>query len=309
MMKKYSYIHKPSLPSVSCALLSLLMLFSCSEDDILANGEKSQMVVEGWIKDGSYPVVMLTTSLPVSTEEKKVSDLEQNILNWGRVAISDGEKEVVLTGQYDDDYFPPYIYSTIEMMGEAGKTYTLDVSYLDYHATATTTIPATVPLQGIRQQKVENENSLWQLTALFTDPPGQQYYSLYFKKGIFAQQFAKCDVGLFDDSTLPGDNTVAREVSHPAYRTWTLSNVEDHSEYVHSEYFTEGDTVCIELCTLDQQSYNFWYSYQNSNSLSNNFFAPYTKNLCTNINGGLGYWCGYGASNLWTVVGKEDVYW
>lgn len=69
-----------------------------------------QIVVEGWIEDGKAPVVMVTTTVPVSTEKQELSSLEKNVVRWATVSVSDGEKEVFLTGRRNDDYFPPYIY-------------------------------------------------------------------------------------------------------------------------------------------------------------------------------------------------------
>jgi len=60
----------------------------------------------------------------------------------------------------------------------------------------------------------------------------------------------------------------------------------------------------VRLATMNEQFYNFWSDYQNSASLSGNFYMPYTRNLRSNIDGGYGYWCGYGVSDKWTLVGK-----
>lgn len=49
---------------------------------------------------------------------------------------------------------------------------------------------------------------------------------------------------------------------------------------------------------MDQASYEFWKSYSNLNNLSSNMFFPYTNDLESNVQGGKGYWCGYGASTL-----------
>ena len=68
-----------------------------------------EIVVEGWIEDGGFPVVMVTTSVPVSSEYEKWDSLEDHLVRWAKVTVSDGENEVVLTGKMDRNYFPPYI--------------------------------------------------------------------------------------------------------------------------------------------------------------------------------------------------------
>jgi len=56
--------------------------------------------------------------------------------------------------------------------------------------------------------------------------------------------------------------------------------------------------VQVKLCRMDQAAYEFWKSYSNLNNLSSNMFFPYTNDLESNVQGGKGYWCGYGASTL-----------
>ena len=275
----------------------IITFFSC-KDNFMAESEGEELIVEGWIKDGGYPVVMLMTSAEVMMETHNVKDLYEHIGSWGRVVVSDGEKSVILTGMYDADYYPPYIYTTTDIKGVAGKTYTLDVVYNSQHAMASTTIPAPVSLDNITQSRVENNDTLWTLLAHFTAPAGQCYYSLFDKIGANEQQFIKCDVGTFDNSAINPGMSQPKEVTYPVYRTKTLDDY-----YGVTEYFVEGDTVCVELCTMDSVSFNIWQDYQNIVSLSGNMFVPYTKSLRTNITGGHGYWCGYGASQMWTVVG------
>lgn len=291
MMKNIIYI---------LTIFASTWFLSCSNDDYINADEKEEIVIEGWIKDGDNPVVIVTTSIPVSTEQQNAEELNNHILNWARVAVSDGEKEVVLTGFYDKRYFPPYIFTTTDIKGEVGKTYTLDVRWEKYHARATTTIPEPVKLEQVTQHPVEGNDSLWNIHAIFNDPPGQQHYCLFYSRGDDAVQLTKADMGLFDDTSLGCSNITFTNVSYPVYRSRTFT---DGTNY--SEYFVENDTICVELCTLDDTSYNFWYDYQNSMTLANNFFVPYTNNIRYNIRNGKGYWCGYGTSQLWTIVGES----
>lgn len=278
--------------------LMTAILNACS-DDYIGGADGEELVVEGWIKNGEYPIVMLMTSAEVEMTPHNVQDLYNHIGNWGRVVVSDGEKSVVLTGQYDFDYYPPYIYTTTDIKGESGKTYTLDVVYNNHHAMASTTIPLSVKLDSITQARVENNDTLWTLQAHFAAPSGKCYYSLFDKIGANEQQFIKCDVGTFDNSAVNPDMNQSVNVTYPVYRTKTLDDY-----YGVTEYFVEGDTVCVELCTMDSTSFNIWQDYQNIISLSGNMFVPYTRSIRTNVTGGHGYWCGYGKSQQWCVIGK-----
>ena len=50
----------------------------------------------------------------------------------------------------------------------------------------------------------------------------------------------------------------------------------------------------IELATLDTTAYRFWKSYEENLSLSPSPFFGSANALQGNVNGALGYWCGYG---------------
>ena len=119
------------LVGLFCLLLFLLQ--SCTVDYFEDN--KSEIVVEGWIEDNKPPIVILSKTLTLSDEYQSLTDLRDYIVTWAKVSVSDGVDTVVLTGKYDPEYFPSYIYTTGRMFGRVGATYTLKVEYDDYYAT------------------------------------------------------------------------------------------------------------------------------------------------------------------------------
>ena len=121
-------------------LLVFCGLLTACETDMLSEG-RSELVVEGWIGHGEFPVVMLTRTMPVSQHYQHPDSLAHYLLRWATVRISDGSDTVTLTGRYDEGYFPPYVYTTGRMRGRSGQTYTLTVDVDGFHATATTTVP------------------------------------------------------------------------------------------------------------------------------------------------------------------------
>ena len=53
--------------TIVCFIVFLAtMLTSCDENHLAVT--QPQLVVEGWIEDGGYPVVIVTSSLPISEE-------------------------------------------------------------------------------------------------------------------------------------------------------------------------------------------------------------------------------------------------
>ena len=261
-----------------------VLLCSC-EGDILPP-QQSQMIVEGWIEGGGHPVVMLTYSIPVSEEESSIDSLGQFLIRWARVAVSDGEKTVVLSGKYTKDYFPPYIYTSAAIRGEAGKSYTLTVDYKGHHATATTTVPASVPLDFVYSKLLNEEDSAYSVRAVFHhDATQQRYFKIFTHIDGQSLPFYSAFMGLFDCAMLenPADVLVNSGTS--------IANFGDYKARFH-----KGDIVSVKLCTMDEVSYRFWYDYAESENFNSNPFMPTTSNLVSNMSGGLGYWCGYGSS-------------
>ena len=108
-------------------LFVLIFLAACQEE---FRDNREEIVVEGWIESGGAPVVLLTRTFVVETRWE--TDGETSVvLPWGKVTVSDGINEVILTGDYDERYFPPYAYSTSRMKGVPGRTYHLTVEYGD----------------------------------------------------------------------------------------------------------------------------------------------------------------------------------
>ena len=271
--------------SLNILLLSFVALFCSCEGDILPP-QQSQMVVEGWIEDGRHPVVMLTSTVPVSEQETSIDSLGQYLIRWARVALSDGERTVVLSGKYTKDYFPPYIYTTAALLGEAGKTYTLTVDYDRQHATASTTIPQSVPLERLYATLKHEVDSTYSIHAVFShDASRQRYFRLFTCIPSQSKQFYSAFMGLFDCTMLdnPADVLVNSGLS--------IDNIGDYRSS-----FRKGDTVLVKLCTMDEASYRFWYDWDDSENFASNPFMPATSNLVSNVKGALGYWCGYGSS-------------
>ena len=265
-------------------LVGLVLLAACShEPDYNEPGEPC-LTVEGWIEDGGFPVVILTRSLPVSSDFQYIDSLAGHIVRWARVTVSDGTDSVVLTGKYDDRYFPPYIYTTGRLRGKAGKTYTLTVEYRDLRATATTTIPRRPMGCDFRVERCDNADSLYQIRARLADFPDEKnYYQFFVRVGTRTRQYLACYLGSIDDEVL------LPETELPVYRCHQLG------EKAYTPYFFIDDTVSVKLAQIDQASYRYWDSYTKGLSLSANMFLSTGADIVSNITGGYGYWCGYGA--------------
>ena len=102
-------------------ILFSLIFCSCVESEM----PQRRLVVEGWIESGAAPVVMLT--LPYRPGEDY--SVEDAVARPAKVILQEGGRQWQLIGMYDPEYFPPYIYTSHEVRGEAGRSYRLAVYY------------------------------------------------------------------------------------------------------------------------------------------------------------------------------------
>lgn len=262
---------------------TILLCCACHEE--ILPEPRSTLVVEGWIEDGDFPVVMVTRSLAVMKEAVALDDLQGYLVRWATVKVTDGQDTVTLTGKYDRRYFPPYIYTTGRMRGESGKQYALMVEYGDERLHAVTHVPERPAFDSLKVGRIAGMDSLRTLAACFRDDPSQRnYYQLFMKKGTQSRQFLATYLGNLNDHVLQDVNEV------PVYPGRKIT---DGDEY--QNYYRVGDTVSIKLAQVDSVSYVFWNGYEKKLALGKQMMFSYTRNLSGNVQGGLGYWCGYGA--------------
>ena len=266
------------------------MLTSCDEDHLAVT--QPQLVVEGWIEDGGYPVVIVTSSIPISEEYMPAETLSDYIVRWATVTVYCGEDSAVLTGKYDKGYFPPYIYTTSRMKGEQGKNYSLKVEYKEMVATATTTIPPRPDVMRFRLEKCEDSDTMYQVKAVFTDNKEEKnYYQLFSKVGAENKQYLASYLGSIDDDVLGDTTEVAVYRGHEV-----LSTME------YTPYFRPNDTISVKLSQIDEASFHFWDDYIKILSLSHNPFMAPQRSIRYNIVNGSGYWCGMNSVKDYFVI-------
>ena len=282
---------KTALHSILFCLLT--MIAACDAD--YTPEAKSGMVVEGWIDEGGFPVVILTKNVTLSNQYQKVDSLEQYLIRWAKVTVSDGEKEVILTGKYDPKYFPPYIYTTGNMRGESGKTYTLNIEYYNIHAYAKTTIPARHLIKKLAVTPCNDTGTLFQVKLnIDTENEHNAYYQIFTREGERNRLFIASYLGCINGESLNGN------VDIPVYRSHKLA-----SGKKYTPYFYLYDTLAIKLARIDAESYKFWSDYSRNLTLANNLFMAPTQNIHSNIKGATGYWCGMGADIKYIIIKSE----
>ena len=263
-------------------LVACVCCFSCV--DIRLSEAESELVLEDWIEEDGFPVVLLSTSVPVTTGSKDMESLQEHIVRWGKVVISDGDKEVVLTGGPDERFIPPYSYTTAKMRGQAGKTYTLKAEYKDRRITASTTIPQSKELEYLRTEQV-SPGKYKIVAGMKDDSSGKDFYKFFVKREGKDSAYMSSFRGLVNDEVLTDG---VNEVS--------VYNGISVRESDFDQYFEEDDVVYVRFSTMDEASWIYWDGFEEIQSLSRNPFFPVSNAIRSNVTGGLGYWAGYGST-------------
>lgn len=280
--------------SVIIAFLTVLTsLFSC-QDDFMPQQEES-VVVEGWIDAGGFPIVILTRSLPLRLRDDAIplEQLQDYVIRWAKVTLSDGDTTVVLTGGKDNDYFPPFIYTTGQMRGMSGKTYTLKVETDGQILTAVTTIPDNPPIiDSIVCRSIPGDTAVSGIDVYIRNRTDCHcYYKSFYMDDIESGQFISSYLGVVDGYV--ADTTFVMQIM----RGTTVQELE-----MTGFYFPNGSDVVIKVATMDSVSFSIWQGYEDKTRLGYSYVTSSTRNIPTNINGGIGYWCGYNAVNTKRTV-------
>ena len=177
--------------------------------------------------------------------------------------------------------------------GKAGRTYTLTVEYGDYYATAATTIPEPPAIDNLSIKKCADADTLYQIDLTFQSKPSN-YYQIFTRVGANNRQFIASYLGSYDGKVLSPQSTL------PVYQGYKRTG---KSSY-YTPYFHYNDTLSIKLANLDEAGFRFWDSYTKNLSLQGNLFLASYVNFPTNINGGIGYWCGMGTDIKNLIVSR-----
>ncbi len=262
--------------------LFLLFIWACEMKE--EHAFQHTIAVEGWIEEGDVPYVILTQTVPFFSVLDSVA-MEDMVIRWAKVSVSDGEHSEILAGRIDKNYFPPFIYRGIQLVGEAGKTYTLKVEYSGRTWEATTTIPPSVKLDTLIAKRLPDSDTLKNIEATFHDPVGEKnYYRLHTRIWNKDSRYIGSLMGNLDDNLFDG-----QEMKTSVFQGLNLIQKQNFNPYFHI-----SDTVLIKFTTTTEFGFRYWTAYENEIINSQNPFLPAVKNLPSNIPGGKGIWCGYG---------------
>lgn len=254
------------------------MLCGCMDEPSEVMHFEQRLVVEGRIEQGRGAVVMLSVNSPYggSYDSETLKDM---VVRWGKVTIfCEGDSEV-LTGRIQEDYPTQFIYTGTEIIGQAGKSYRLEVEYSNQLWSATTTIPPQAQLSDIHIEPIDKDR--YTITA--TLPEGSNAYSIDCSLDGKAY-YAPTVFGTHEATDTPQRITINRPL-------------DDLLRSGYSTYFGPEDRVRLRLNTLTDFAFDYWQKWENNLINCLNPVFPATSNPPTNIsNNGIGIWAGYGAT-------------
>lgn len=258
----------------------IIALTSCSGDYPKA---EQKLVIEGWIENGEFPIVIVSLSGNIDNDGDKIADF---VAKWAKVTISDGDSTYILMGKPDKKYLPPYVYTSYDFRGEVGKTYALEVEYNDMKAMAVTSIPEPIEIDSIEINKVAGNDTLYSVNVVLSpEMTNKEYFRLRYRDYSTENRFYPSFLGTF--YIAPGSSS---SLSIPLYKA-KRKTIDDYVPY-----FSNGSDIEIRLGHISEESYNIWCDYDNIVNFGSNVFFKQQIDLHSNIKGGYGYWIGYGIS-------------
>jgi hypothetical protein len=273
-------------------LLVLTAIAGCSDEtESGLEGYKYKFVVEGWIEDGGYPYVILTHNAPffTSLDSAQIDDL---MIRWAKVTVSDGVNTEILTARKDDTYFPPYIYKGTDLIGKAGKQYTLKVEFAGNVLTAVTTIPKPVRLDSMWFSSKQDTSR--QLNIRFSDNAAEKNYYRLYTKTAKEKRFVPTLLSCKDDKFFNGKQ-IDFQVNRGPENNLTTKNL---------PYVRQNEKMFVKISTIPVEGFKFWSTFQDEILNSSNPLIGSTGKIESNIQGaGIGIWCGYG-SVVYEAVAK-----
>jgi Domain of unknown function (DUF4249) len=273
----------------------LIIAFSCTKDiEIELPESEEKIVVEGWIEQNQYPVVVLTTNTPYFDKFDSTA-LMDVFISDAKVTVSDGTTTEHLSFTIDfqnlqNADWPMVYFIGDTLKGEIGKTYTLNIEVEGKILTAFTTIPQIIEADSIWFKLDEGQDSLGYLWGLYSDDPNTNSYFRFFTKRLSRDNvFTPTYGSIVEDKFFSGDTlefSLVRGIG-----SYTAADAYDDEEL---GYYKIGDTVVFRLTSIDQAHYNFWRTAEQEIMMGQNPFSSPVQ-IRSNIEGGLGVWGGYAA--------------
>ena len=298
--------------------LSIVFLCqSCTKEvDIAIPGYEEQIVVDGSIKTGQPAIVLLSTTANIYSPTNLEAYLS-GFISGATIVVSDGSITDTLV-EICTDNLPPGTeelaaaffglpveelinlnlcgYFSTAIIGEVGKSYSLNVNVNEEIYTSITSILQPTALDTLYWKP---ESSLmdhgWSWATL-SDPPGSFDAYLWEVQRLNTMPDGTKDPIVykpfgpyFDDAFFDG-LTFEFAYENP------INFFDEDVDIDYRGYYAQGDTISITLSKIGRAEFEFFEKKYNQMYTAGNPFATPT-NIPSNIDGGaLGIWAGFSPS-------------
>lgn len=272
------------------SLFLTVLLFGCERDIEVELAEfEDQLVVEGYVIAGENPIVFLTQNVGFFQGIGQ-STLTEIIIPDATVIVRGNDQVDTLDFVQDNNFFPPFYYTTDQLTGEYDTNYELVIEVNGITAYANTYVPNPTSLDTVYwEPDPDSENdSLGYITYTYSDPDtlGNYHYILHQRIGIDPRYYPAVNP-LRSDAFVNGQQYESR-----FFRGRTVKEVGTAEQNAADDlfYFVKGDKINVLWCAIDARTYSFW------NSLSNNVagnILTVPANLESNVDNAIGIWGGY----------------
>jgi hypothetical protein len=261
-----------------------IFLIKCQTDSELPDFEK-KLVVDGWIENGALPKVILTFSSEYFTEVDSFSALNY-LASTAKVSVISSDVSEILAYKTSDVYFPPRLYSALQMEGVVGKTYQLEITLKNKTYRAQATIPNPPQVDSVWMEKLQCSDTLGIIRIIINDPAGKgNCYRILTQIKHKNKRFIPTRIANYSDELFDG-----QKIELPLYRG-NESNVYRGD----TAYFDIRDTIAVKVCSMNLEAYEYWSSVEQQIRNAGNPLISQGKKIPTNIEGGgIGFWCAFG---------------
>lgn len=291
----------------STFFLLTALLWSCTKEvEIDIPGYQEQLVVDGRIETGQPAIVLLSKSANVYASTNFDSYLN-SFVDDAIVVLSDGIQTDTLTKICTDDLPPGFeqiaagifgipaeilvnlhlcAYVSLNMLGEVGKTYTLQIAHQGKQYAASSKILDPVALDSLYWKPEGNFTDRGFSWAQLTDPINTADAYLWEVKYLQDFQFSKTFNPYFNDKFFNGLTFDFAYENPMSFQDTTSNNA-------YRGFYKQGDTIVVKMSKLGLKEYNYFEKKYNQIFSGGSPFAVPT-NIPTNIEGGaLGIWVAY----------------
>lgn len=291
-----------------------MLLQSCTKEvEIAIPGYEEQLVVDGVIKTGEPAIVLLSSTANIYSPTN-LSAYLNGFISGAQVVVSDGVMSDTLI-EICTDNLPPGTeelaaaffgipvedlvqlnlcgYFSTSIVGEVGKTYSLEVNVDGETYSSSTSILEPTALDSLYwkpEPPLENHGFSW---ATLTDPIGSYDAYLWEVKQLNQLEDGTLDPvsyktfsPFFDDIFFDG-LTFDFAYENP------INFFDEDVNPDYRGYYEGGDTILVTLSKLGKTEFDFFEKKYNQIYTAGNPFATPT-NIPSNIEGGaLGIWAGF----------------